>query len=226
MKFFFLLVLVLLSSCAVVYHPNSCNLPMLSGKGEFQGAASVTMSGQWNIQLANAVTDHVGVMANGMMYREKADNDIDQGSLFEVGAGYYKNKKRFYYDVFAGYGIGRIDSKYETDLLTAAQTHTLGPFYRYFVQPGIAFKEKNFQMGCAIRISCLDFSALSESDSGQPAVSPYGYRFFAEPAVVAKYYYKKCYFMIQPSLSMSLDDEQPVINVVPSQVHFGIGVRF
>src|SRR5688572_21847076 len=57
-------------SCASVYVPSVRNVPLMTGKGEFQGSASFGNGA--NLNTAYALTDHVGITVGGMYANNRA----------------------------------------------------------------------------------------------------------------------------------------------------------
>src|SRR5690242_4360257 len=109
--FIFLGGTLLFTSCAIVYYPNSRNVPMFSEKKEFQASAT-TGTGN-NLQIAYAVTNHFGVMSNGMLWGANGvdKNHINQHRYGEAGLGYYNNyANKMFLDIWGGYGIGNVNA--------------------------------------------------------------------------------------------------------------------
>jgi hypothetical protein len=225
MKKISLLLLMACSSCTIVYHPNTRNLPMFSGKGEFKGTASVTINEEWNVQSAYAVSDHVGIMGNGMIFKNRFQGRHSEGAFGELGAGYYVNTKKYYFDVFGGYGIGNRDVDYCASFFSTLQSRTQGVYHRVFIQPGFGFKTSGFESGLAMRISYLNLYGIMESNEGQPDQWPYTDKFVLEPAGVARYSYKKIFCEFQMGVSLPMANDHRPLSVLPVQVSVGVGVR-
>jgi hypothetical protein len=226
MKRIYLLFLIACNSCTIVYHPNTRNLPMFSGKGEFKGTASVTINGDWNVQSAYAVSHHVGIMANGMLFENSQQGKHSESAFGELGAGYFLNTKKYYFDVFGGYGIGNRDVEYHAALFSNSQSRTQGVYHRVFLQPGFGFKASGFEAGLALRVSYLDLYGMKESSEGQPDQWPYTDKFVFEPAGVARYSYKKVFCEFQMGVSLPLANDHHPLSVLPVQLGVGVGVRF
>jgi hypothetical protein len=113
-----LLLLIVLSSCAPVYIPNSRNSPMFQKGGEFQG--SVSFGNGIEAQTALSITNHFGVMGNFLYIDrvEGSDTDNDEDNFrhhkfFEGGIGYFENQEKMFVEIFAGYGRGEGSSSDE-----------------------------------------------------------------------------------------------------------------
>jgi len=229
----FILSVFLLSSCAAVYIPNARNAPMLSKKGEFQTSATVDPFINVNTQTAYAVSNHVGVMANGL-YVHTSDNENEyknQHLYGEVGAGYFYNYKNFYFDAWGGYGIGKTKAIDWGSFFDASGTSTWsvtyqGMYEKYFIQPGFAIKRKNLHYGFVHRFSLLNFSGVSGLDENKEAISFIKTnQFFYEPSFVFKVFIKQFYFTTQAGFSLPLGKTDNNLNFMPFQFSVGVGVR-
>src|SRR5688500_10546599 len=79
--------LAVFSSCSTtLYVANTVNAPLLKEKGEIKLNID-----QNNIQAAVAVSDHLGIMANGFYRSYEGGNNYEhKGGLGEIGVGYFK----------------------------------------------------------------------------------------------------------------------------------------
>lgn len=169
----FVALLSVLTSCSpTIYNANSLNVPLLSRKGNtklslgtaFRGGDDFTLYNT-NLQAAYAVSDHLGVMANGMYHDFKrtytpffsgtSRTDRHKEGFVEAGMGYYSSigdSSRWRWDCYGGFGVGRTR---ETD---PDNTNTLiltSPYQRIFVQPSIGFVSKYFEVAFSARASYL-----------------------------------------------------------------------
>src|SRR4051812_32632235 len=80
----------LLSSCATtLYTTNAVNAPLLKEKGEVK--INVTQN---DLQAAVAVTDNIGIMANGYYENYDGSNNYRHGGgMGELGIGYLLNSE-------------------------------------------------------------------------------------------------------------------------------------
>lgn len=101
--------LFIFSACAPIYVPNVRNSPMFTKEGEFQ--AAVQIGNGLEAQSAFAFTEHFGVMANfAFIDQSNLENEEDyhRHQFFEGGAGYFLNNDGSFFEVFAGYGRGKV----------------------------------------------------------------------------------------------------------------------
>lgn len=83
-----LMVGVVFTSCHMLYVPNSFNSPLLRNKGDGQINVATGISG-FEVQTAYAITDNVGIMANGQVLKTTEHDTLkQQRTLFELGLGY------------------------------------------------------------------------------------------------------------------------------------------
>jgi hypothetical protein len=223
---FFILVLI---SCSPVYLPNSRNVPMFSKKGEVQGTFS--FGSGYNMQAAVSITNHFGIMANGMYADSKDFNKrINKYTFGEVGLGYYSNSEKYYFDVFGGYGTGKSSS---TDSVAFAFHPTTLSGYdinlssarynRYFIQPSFGFKKKHFHGAIAYRFSLMDFkTGVYQGKNIDISRSPV---VFLEPAIVLKFPFEQFVISIQTGISWPMNKADQYFDYVPMIISTGIGFR-
>lgn len=113
-KLFLISIILFLFSCKTPpYVPNVINTPLFQKQGQLNAAIHTSNSGT-NPQLAYAVTDHFGLMLNGSFLDEGFEPNYFKQSLVELGAGYFTTiDKSGKFEIFAGYGLGRIEGHHE-----------------------------------------------------------------------------------------------------------------
>jgi len=143
---------IILSSCHVLYVPNSFNSPLLRNKGDGQINAAVGVSG-YEVQTAYAITDNVGVMANGQLLKSTNGDDIkEQRTLFELGIGYTeKYSDNGIFEFYGGGGLGRVPADFKnSDLYDGTQTTQMS---RLFLQPGLGYVNDWLDMSVVTRLA-------------------------------------------------------------------------
>lgn len=193
MKYVLPLVVILaliVSSCAPVYHPNVRNAPLFRGAGEFQG--SVHVGNSIDFQGAVSVTNNIGLMTNyAFTNRTSATQESKyvKHNLFEGAIGYYNNSGRTCYEFFAGYGEGEGTSFDNYDFTAGGGTlQATGKYRRFFFQPSIGSNSRVFNWGFSARFSVVDFQSFEQGGivykpSKDEVV------LFIEPAFVGKLYF-------------------------------------
>ncbi|MCW3101681.1 MAG: hypothetical protein JWO09_121 [Bacteroidetes bacterium] len=203
----------LFSSCSTnLYVPNTVNAPLLQEKGEIKANFDET-----DLQVAVAVTDHVGVMANGY-YRtyEGKEYFVHEGRMGELGLGYFTPlKNHLVFETYIGGGMGSVNKKVTyTNYDNAEVTNS---FYakgaRAFIQPGIGYSNKYFDAAFTPRVSVVKYSRFTYSGFGEEELArDYldkgrlldGYYTFAEPAFTVRLGYKYLKLQAQYGLTMKL----------------------
>ncbi len=199
------------TSCAPAYIPNVANTPMFSNKGELQ-AAIYTGSSGIDPQLAYAVTDHFGIMANGSFRDTKDDEDYhSRHNLIEVGGGYFTSigyNARF--EAFGGYGFGSLQSEYENELWSdyADVNHN-----KFFIQPGFGITSKVFDAGLASRLVIMN---MTQDDASRTGV-------FLEPVLTARLGFRNLRFISQMGVSFQLNEDAAPVNYQP--LIFSLGLQ-
>ena len=207
--------LFLVSSCSPAYIPNVVNTPLMSKKGDITTSGHIGTSG-YDFQLAGAVTDHFGLMANSNFLR--FNNSESKISMVELGSGYYtKVGLNGRFETYGGIGIGSYTrDKNPIDVNgNDNSVYVNGMFTRYFIQPTIGANTDIFQGGFAARLVYLRFVEDSRLEQA--------FRF--EPVLTAKIGYKYLYFVIQGGVSARVgnNDYDPLITTQPFM--FSIGVQ-
>jgi hypothetical protein len=204
----------LLPSCAV-YSPNTLNTPNLKEKGDLHVGGHV--GNGLNGQAAYAVTDHIGVMANYMHLKSKAESETSDdregtGKLFETGLGYFircgeSNVSEFY----SGYGLGNV-SITKTSPQNVIKTLKVNGS-KFFIQPGWVYSKRFFEVGLNARMSFVKFSNLQTTytkddlqiDDFEDITTPTW--IFLEPAVTIRAGLEKIKFQLQIGHSFKLNDK-------------------
>jgi hypothetical protein len=183
--------LLLLSSCAPVYIPTKNNVPLFSGKGEFQGFAGVGLG--LNVQTAYAISDHIGIAAN---YLHSNNSEGGSGSTTmrehqagEIAIGYYKNLKSdpdLCFEVFTGYGRGK-GKAIDTDGLFTVDLLATGRYQKFFVQPAIGTNKNRFNWSVSLKCSIVDFTSIKVVNNDEEVMNTTAPKLFLAPAFTCAY---------------------------------------
>lgn len=183
----FLFAALVLNSCAPVYVPTKNNVPLLSGKGEFQAYAGAGVG--LNVQTAYALTDNIGVAAN-YLYIESNNDKKDTGfehQAGEIAIGYYKNiQSNLTFEVYAGLGLGKGNAVQAPDIFSSTISAS-GEYQKYFIQPAVGTNEKWFKWNVSLKCSVIDFTSISVKESGEPELTNVSPKFFITPALTTAY---------------------------------------
>lgn len=165
------LLFLLSTSCVTLYKPNVIHSPLLKEKGELNASASLGMSGcgLYNLQAAYAVSDHVGVMIDGMYHNrnfKSADSSIEKLNMFfgEAGAGYFStfgSKKNGLFQCYGGGGYGMTTDK--IDNARQPNPEVNARYFNAFIQPGLAFINKNIELAFDLRINYVNLFSIHAS---------------------------------------------------------------
>lgn len=167
--FFTLLItgLIAVSSCNVAYRPNMINTPLFTEKGDIAITAASN-----NVQAAYAVSNHVGVMANGFLEQNVVNNNETGngglGYMGEAGVGYFTlmGNENLVFETYAGAGFGHLylNNNYR-DANNDIQKRTLDANgMKLFVQPAIGYKLPHFEISGAIRYSNINYTGVKTSN--------------------------------------------------------------
>ncbi len=166
------------SSCNKrIYVPNQVNVPLLKEKYEFKGSITPT-----NLQGAFAITDNIGIMANGQYhwgwdYADPTNSYDDdglfsdnntRGGLIEGAVGFFKPigpGKKAVFDVYAGYGSGHfktLSGDYKSDNDGTGNINLndyviKNRFSKVFIQPSFGLAHRVVEAAFSSRFSFVNF---------------------------------------------------------------------
>lgn len=156
---------VILAGCNPKYYsPNTQNVPLLEKKGE----TNLTLSGNGNqveFQGAYALTDGLGIMANGGLFIPK---DLDNGNggsgnFGEIGIGYFTPlENNLVFETYGLLGMGSVENHLPGSL---EENSTLSgdiraDIIRVGIQPNIGYKSGNFAVALSSRFSMLSYASI------------------------------------------------------------------
>lgn len=235
MKFYSLYILLgilVLTSCAPVYVPNTRNSPLFTKAGEFQGALQYGTSG-FDAQGAVSITNNFAVMANYSYGNRNTDtlssqttDNYHKHNFYEGAIGYYQNDRSFCFEIFLGYGRGEATSYGPYDIFSSSTDNlATGKYTRVFLQPSFGFNKKVVNVAFTPRFSLVDFTEFHSNNSARPTVDPEPKIFF-EPAVTARFNFidNRLFGTIQMGVSTSFSDNA-VYDHEPFNISTGLGFR-
>jgi hypothetical protein len=155
--------LLILTGCVTLYKPNAIHSPLLKEKGELNASASLGLSGcgLYNLQAAYAISNHTGVMIDGMYHnrhKSSADSSVEKLNMFfgETGAGYFTtfgNKKNVLFQCYGGGGYGITTDKISN--ANQPNPEMNAKYYNIFIQPGLAYTSKYFNVAFDLRANYI-----------------------------------------------------------------------
>jgi hypothetical protein len=221
-----IVLLLVASSCAPMYIPNSRNSPMFTKGGEFQG--SFSMGNGLEGQAAVSITNHIGLIGNySYINREDLDSDSEEvlrHKVYEGGVGYFYNDQKTFFEIFAGYGRGEGNSYDKYSFFGSTRMQAKGKYERYFIQPAIGVNKKTFHFAFVPRVSFVDFTEFSGSGATfEVDSSPY---VFFEPAFIGRVntMENRLFFTFQAGFSTPIDRE-PFFDHRGAHTSVGLGFR-
>lgn len=197
-------------ACAPAYVPNVVNSPMLSNKGEIQAALHYGSAG-FDAQAAYAISNHIGIIANGSFANFTSDStqDYHRHNFGELGAGYYsKIGHSGRYEVYGGFGLGNTEAEYSNSLWTdrAKVNYT-----RAFLRPGIGVATDYFDGSLSPGFVMVNMKQDQASLNA----------FMFEPVITGKIGYQYAKLVVQAGFSIPLG-EDPGFNYNPFMFSMGL----
>lgn len=151
-----------LTGCVTLYKPNVIHSPMLKEKGELKTDAAIALfgSGLYNMDVAYAVSNHMGLTLDGMYhYRKTTYSDGSGKEKFripfgQVGAGYFTSfgaENKGLFQCYGGFGYGGSLDKIYNSNTSLSNPEVSSKFFNVFIQPGIAYTTKNVEVAFDLR---------------------------------------------------------------------------
>ena len=231
----FCLVQVLLNSgCVTLYKPNITHSPMLTekGQGHISTAIGISGCGLANIQADYAVSNHVGLMLNGMYHYKSNNAYSDSGSgltteklnIFygEAGLGVFDkigSSSAMVMQCYTGAGYGKSEARIDVNFDPYPRINA--DYYNFFVQPGFLFTKKYIDMGVDMRfkyvkmynIESVNYEAFEWWDENTNFINQVNLDFMLfEPSFTLSGGGKHLRGMIQPGF---------IIPIMNSDAYFG-----
>jgi hypothetical protein len=210
--------MLLFNACVATYVPNVVNAPLLSNKGELQAGIHTSVSG-FDPQLAYALSDHFGLMANGhFCHRKSAPGDAYhyyRRNFAELGGGYYTTFGSGRFETFAGIGHGKYTS---FDSLAIVRPYYSGQALRYFIQPGIGVSSGVFDGSLSSRLTLVHMYTDSLNKLGS----------FVDPVLSLRFGYRYVKLQLQLGFSIPLNDTGWLVNPFMASIglHFTFGKNY
>ena len=223
--------------CKTVYVPNAVNAPLLSQKGELRAS----LSGN-NLQAAYAVSDSVGLIANGFWQKTSGDQNAASGSdgkghLLELGAGHFRSiGDLLLFETYAGLGLGAVEHDNWEQVNGARSDYRFSASaIKAFVQPSLGITRNYFDAVLSTRFVALkpyDTEAVNYPEARLRADDLFGldqHTFgFIEPAVTVRAGYKWVKLFVQYGFSLKIN-ETPLnrdVNFINAGLHVDFAPRF
>lgn len=226
----FIIVLLIQSSCAPVYVPNTYHSYLMDQKGDLH-AAVYTGSNGADIQGGYAVSEHVGVVA-AASFGTREDENSGDGSLDEdfhkhnygeFGLSYFRPFGKIgRFEALGGFGFGTAETVNQYDFFGPEVVKATGRYNKIFVQSNVGLETGAFEAGVAFRIGQVIFNEFETSDEtyGESEAGT-----FFEPGVFARVGWKNIKIESQLGLSGLLQDEV-AFDYEPGILSIGLHLQF
>jgi hypothetical protein len=202
-----------LSSCSTtMYTTNAVNAPLLKERGEIK--INVTSN---DLQAAVAVTDHIGIMANGYYKNYESDNNYrHNGGMGELGIGYLLNSddNNLVMETYIGGGLGKV---HKQEQFTDAPAPYMASFNvnaaKGFIQSNLGYRSKYFDVALTPKFSFVKYSNFSQSNYSDDELKDDYLNnnrltdplfVFAEPAITVRGGYKFIKVQAQYGVTLNL----------------------
>ncbi|MES2515074.1 MAG: hypothetical protein V4580_13065 [Bacteroidota bacterium] len=206
------IIIALLSSCATtMYTTNAVNVPLLKEKGEVK--INVTQN---DLQAAVAVTDKIGIIANGFYKNYDGDNNYrHSGGMGEAGIGYLLNRENLMIETYIGGGVGKVhkQQQFSNPDNTTYMANFDANAAKGFIQSNFGLRSKYFDVALTPKFSFVKYSNFTYSNytegqlkddylNNNRVTDPL--YVFAEPAITVRGGYKFIKLQAQYGLTVNL----------------------
>jgi hypothetical protein len=223
---------LVMAGCAPIYYaPNEHNVPLFTEKKEVRVSASyqaLQNSKGGSFQTALSVSDHIGIMMNGLLVKSVYDEyflsgqdkeSLCRGNLLEFGTGYYtvldrRLKSDFVFETYGGIGFGKYRNSTASDIWPYEAS-----YQRLFIQPSAGLKSKHFEVAVSTRLAGLNYSNY-RMNSGQTCETLEKFTLLLEPAITLRAGFENVKVQLQSGLSFNLNNPE----LEQEYFYFGAGI--
>lgn len=221
--------LILLGSCTTtLYTTNAVNVPLLKEKGEVK--VNVTQN---DLQAAVAVSDNIGIIANGYYKNYDTGNHYRHGgSMGELGIGYLLNSEgHLVMENYVGAGLGKV---YKQEQLSNPANDTYMANFdanavKGFLQANLGYRSRYFDVALTPKFSFVKYSNFSQTNYSDAELKK-DYLdnnrltdplfVFAEPAITVRAGYK--FVKVQAQYGVTLNIGGQSIRKTPDFASLGL----
>jgi hypothetical protein len=194
-------------SCAPVYTPNTVNAPLFEEKGDANLSLTTGTNGV-DLQTSYAITEHIGVVANGSFSGREGESDTSgfhKHAFGELGGVYYLpigESGRF--EILGGFGSGNATTISHYNFFGPRKKKATGFYHRFFMQMDLGLISKVFDGGLSIRAAHVNFHRFETDDNkSKQNISS----LFMEPALTMRLGWK--YIKLHSQLGLSFPLQNP-----------------
>ncbi len=231
-----------ITGCAPVYIPNARNTPLFDAPGEVQ--ASVGIGTSYDVQVAYAATKNIGLMTNYAFVSRPGNLDMDTENTYknrsnfgEVGIGYIKTtliesglRNTRITEVWTGAGLGKGLGYYERTLLLSIDTlSTSARFQRYFVQPTVGIRNKNWDLIFTGRFTFVNYSKANIESTQYNSITFAKTNGYFEPSAAYRLYFSQRRIMLTSQAGFNISfihsDSGDYLHLYPWSGSVSLGVK-
>ncbi len=181
-QLFFVIFIFSLMSCKTTYFPTSNHTPLFSEKGRVDISLGISKFG-YELQPAYSISKTIALQSNLLYIWQMTDTSGFATRYGELAAGFNGKTKKFLYEIYGGYGIGR--NYFQSTAMNTVRVNKL------FVQPAIGRKDDFFLISGSTKLGLIRLAG-----NGQTSFSP-----VIEPNAHLRIGYKNIFFYTTLGLS-------------------------
>lgn len=232
---FLIVLLFTLSNCNHYYYaPNSHNVPLFKDKGEARAMVAFSAGDEveaMEFQGAYALTNHIGLMANGFYVNSETSSEYGKGPYIEFGSGYFRSlNDLFIVEGYGGAGWGKSRHLYGPTYHTPYDKMTASAsFSKFFIQPSIGLTTPGFDIALSTKLSGVNFQKITHSSNLYEGIDyelaylkNHKFSLLFEPALTIRGGWKHIKLQLQGGLSANLNNP----DLAQEKVNISLGLYF
>ncbi len=160
----FLTILIIFSSCGMLYFPNKVNVPFISAKHQITVSAATGSSGL-ELQGAYSPFQNFAILSNVAILNDSTDNAFTS----DFALGFYKHlSNKLVYNLFLGSSLGKYSQNF-TLLADSTLYFSDSKFFKGYMQTGVSFITNYFSVDFTSKFNLTKLNYQSNYDYQFPS---------------------------------------------------------
>ena len=161
-QLFFGILIFSLVSCKTTYFPTSNHTPLFSSKEQADISLGMSKFG-YEIQPAYSLTKTISLQSNLLYLWKMTDTAGFATKYGDLAVGYNGKTKKFLYEVYGGYGLGR--NYFKSPNMDTVRIN------KFFVQPSLGLRDDFFLMSASAKLGLIRLAGNGHTNFS-PVIEP------------------------------------------------------